>query len=443
MNLNYITKQRIKSYFKNEEGEPFELSDGQVEIFNAIYFKKSNRVQIIAPTQYGKSSVIAMAIILRMHVYGDPFAIVTGTMEKSQIIMNKIIEFLFHDKRLYSQLDLTGEPLDKLKRERSKTRLTFKNGAEVRAYSGDARNRQRVLDSLMGFGCPNIVEDESALIQNDLQAMVLRMLGGYKNGFLCKIGNPSFRNHFYKTWNSEKYFKIFIDYKQALKEGRYTEDFIEEMKEEPYFSILYECKFPEEDEIDRLGYRRLFLNINKGEVEHKGRLRMGFDVGEGRDDNVAILRSDSYAEVVHTSKLTDLMATVAVIKKLIEKYKLDPNNVFVDRIGVGAGVYHRLIELELNVTGIKWSEKSEDERYYNLKAENFMRAGNWKGNLSNQDGWNELEVIRFKEDVNGKYRIKTKEELRNEGIKSPNVADSFALTFNKTLEELAPNIIVI
>ena len=39
--------------------------------------------------------------------------------------------------------------------------------------------------------------------------------------------------------------------------------------------------------------------------------------------------------------------------------------------------------------------------------------------------------------------IKSKEEMRKEGIKSPNISDALALTFNKSIEDEAPKIYVI
>lgn len=144
----------LSHYFKNDDGEPFIVSDGQLDIFNLIYFKDNNRVQIIAPTQYGKSSIVAMSVIMRMFQYGDKFAIVTGQEPKSQIIMQKIIQHIFDCEQFISELDLDKNiQLDRLKRERSQKRITFRNGGEVRTYTADARNKNRVKDSLMGFGC--------------------------------------------------------------------------------------------------------------------------------------------------------------------------------------------------------------------------------------------------------------------------------------------------
>jgi hypothetical protein len=99
-------KQIVRYYFKNDAGEPFELTDGQAEIFLTIFLKRHNRVEIVASTQYGKSSVVAMALIIRTHAYGDSFAIVTGQENKSQIIMEKVIQHTFDHPDLYSQLEI-------------------------------------------------------------------------------------------------------------------------------------------------------------------------------------------------------------------------------------------------------------------------------------------------------------------------------------------------
>jgi hypothetical protein len=439
-------KQIVRYYFKDDNLNPFELTDGQAEIFLSIFLKRHNRIEIIASTQYGKSSVIAMALIIRTQAFKEAFAIVTGQESKSQIIMEKVIQHTFDHVDLYSQLEI-DEPLDRIKRERSKKRITWKGGGEIRTFTADSKNRKRVKESLTGLGSPNIVEDEASLIPDDLQAMILRMLGGHNGGFLIKIGNPFYRNHFLKTWNSDKYTKLFIDYKQALQEGRYTEDFISEMRDEAFFDILYECKFPTEEEIDMSGYRRLLSDFEienaKKKIDHNGDFKLAFDVGEGGDENAGVLRSGSYSEIVHTSRISDLMATTRIIIETIDKYKVKPENCFVDDTGIGAGITDRLHELGYNVNGIKWGNKSKSDKYANLKAENFMKLREWiqqGGCLEQNDKWNELYNIKFKVDTSGKIKIKTKEEMRKEGLSSPNVADALALTFNATIEDEAPKV---
>jgi hypothetical protein len=441
MDKQEIARQIVKEYFKDDFGKPIILSDGQCDVFNAIFLKEHSRIQVIAPTQYGKSNTIAMALILRTQAFGEEFAIVTGQEKKSQIIMEKVIQHTFDDKRLYSQLEIDrNEPLERIKRERSKQRITWKCGGGIRTYTADSRNRRRVIDALTGLGSPNIIEDEASLIPDDLQVMILRMLGGYGGGFLMKIGNPFTTGHFKKTWNSEKYRKVFIDYHQGLKEGRYTPEFIEEMRAEPFFDILYECKFPAENNIDQSGYYRLLTDTEiseaKADIKPEGEWKLGFDPGEGGDENVGVLRCRNFAKVVHRSRVEDLMAQVKIIDDLIKQYGLKPENVSLDANGIGAGIEDRLKEIGLDVNGVKWSEQaSNPEKYANLKAENYWDLRVWVkevGKLEKNDGFNELSVIKYKEDTSGKLKIKPKEEMRKEGIKSPNVADALALTFNET-----------
>lgn len=443
-----VAKLLIKEFFKDDYNKPFKASDGQADVFNAVFLKEKPRVEVIASTQYGKSTILAMAILLRTQVFGEQFSVLAGSEAKAKIIMEKIIQHLFDDVRLYSQLEIDrAEPLERLKRERSKDRLTWKCGGEVRIYSAKTKSKKNITDALTGFGSPNIVEDEAGLIPDDFQAMVMRMLGGHAINFLCKVGNPFERNHFYRTWNDDRYEKILIDYKQALREGRYTDEFIDEVRNEKFFDVLYECKFPDDSEFDLSGYIRLLsdaeiINAKRAEKD-KGELRLGFDVGEGGDENVGVVRSDKYARVVHISKIKDLMATTKIIVDLMKDYKIKAENVFVDATGIGAGVVARLKELDKDVVGIKWGAKALSGDYKNLKAENFFNGREWiknGGALEPKDVWNELSLIRFKTDTMGKIAIKTKEELRKEGVKSPNIADAWALTYNRSIEEYAPKI---
>ena len=213
-----LAKEIAKITFHNDKGDPLILTDGQAAIFASIYWKLSPRIQVIAPTQYGKSNTISTAILLRSQQYKEDFAIVTGEQKKSDIIMAKMIEHLFDNPLLLDNLELDrNEPLDRIRRERTRKRIVWKDGGSVMTVTANAGNRKAVTSSLSGLGSPNIIEDEASLIPDDLQAMVLRMLGGHQGGFLMKIGNPYTRGHFLKTWQSDRYQKIFIDYQQGLK----------------------------------------------------------------------------------------------------------------------------------------------------------------------------------------------------------------------------------
>ena len=133
----------------------------------------------------------------------------------------------------------SGESEENIRRHKNKERLNFRleNGTMGEVFITSA-------EGAMGLGAANIVEDEAALIDDNYHSYVMRMLGDQTDNFLVKIGNPFHSTHFRKSEKDPRYHVIKIDYKQGIKEGRLTEEYVEEMKEQPNFGILYECEFP-------------------------------------------------------------------------------------------------------------------------------------------------------------------------------------------------------
>ena len=142
----------VSKLFTDEYGRELILTKGQQDIFSTIIKRKYPRVNVICPTQFGKSLTTALGIVIRFLLYPEKWAIIAPQEKKARIIMNHLIDHIFDDPYFYSKLEI-DEPLERLRRERSKNRLTSKVGGEVFIATGDARNRQRVKESLMGFGC--------------------------------------------------------------------------------------------------------------------------------------------------------------------------------------------------------------------------------------------------------------------------------------------------
>jgi len=113
----------------------------------------------------------------------------------------------------------------------------------------------------------------------------------------------------------------------------------------------------------------------------------------------------------------------------------EPDEILVDSIGLGAGVVDRLRELGLPARGINVSESASFKAMYvNLRAELWYRALAWFEKrdvaIPNDDRLiNELATVRYKFASNGKRQIESKDEIKRRGLKSPDVADSFVLTF--------------
>ncbi len=435
-------------------GQRVSFSPNQQTIFNLIVGQQYPRSQIIAPTQYGKSLTVALGVLVRAALVGDRFTILAPSEKKAGIIMGYVIDHCFDNSMFMDRLEL--EPnvtLDRLRRERSRNHLTFKGNGGVQILTLDARNSKRSIEAALGFGGNRLILDESSLIDDPLYATVKRMLGGYKytDTFLLEIGNPFHRNHFYRTWHDDNYYKIFIDYLIGIQEGRYSPEFIEEMRNEAFFDVFYECKFPDEETIDSRGYRQLITSdelegafIGTLEVDKNKPLKLGVDVAGGGDYNVFTLRQGNNTWVETTNRSNDTMTNVTEVVRIIDEYTimvngakkklLIPEEVFIDDIGIGRGVTDRLLEMGYNVNGISVGETPQDKsKYKNVKAENYWLAQQWVkagGKILKRNEWQQLTWIKYKVSTDKVLQIEPKQELKQRTGKSPDFAEAFMLTFS-------------
>jgi len=393
---------------------------------------------------------------MRVSTHKEKWAIIAPTEEKGRIIMDYIIEHIFDDKWLIKKLDYNGTK-EKLLQERSKTRITFKGAGEIRVYTADANNMKKVEKALTGFGAPNLIIDESAILPNKVYAMIKRMAGGTKNNFILEIGNPFFGNHFKRMWVGKRYVKVFLDVYMALKEGRYTQDYVDEMKDEEMFDVLYECHFPDDEKAPE-GYRSLLASShidnafidNELPIGHKDngdvidKPLLGIDPSHGgANSTLMVLRYPltGFAKVVLKKQYKDsgnvTEDIIADAIKIIEEYDVGDYRTAVDGGGVGAGVADGLERKGYAVETVLFGQKAENTtRYANAKAELFMRLRKWiisdNGKLVKDDGFLELKEINYKENTSSKVQMESKEELSKRGIASPDTADALALTMINT-----------
>lgn len=441
------TKKIVETMFRSEDGNPFCLTDGQVAIFDLIWKKQRPRACVITPTRYGKTSVLAMAALLRAATLGERWCIVSSSFRKSRIMMGYILRHCLENPYFRNKLELDkNETLDRLQSERSKTRLTFrtaKKGAKGEIFLLSAEGHKIVGrgEGLIGHGAPHIILDESALIDDETYAQVKRMLGDDPaGGTLVEVSNPWRRNHFFRAWNDSAYHKIFIDWQQAVREGRFAKSYIDEMSKESLFSILYRCEFPDEDAIDEEGWSRLLTHddvnrAKRSDIDGFGTPRIGVDVAHGGNCwNVWTLRYQNIAFILRKDKEKNLMSVVGRTLELAETYNVLLPHVTVDGTGIGAGVVDRCHEQKINVSAFIGGEKAQDEgKFFNRRAEAYWRLREWilaGGNLSDDSDFDELADIYYKVHSDKRIVIMSKENMAKRGIESPDIADSLSQSFS-------------
>ncbi len=454
------------------------LTPTQIQIIDVISKRAFPRTQLILPTQYGKSLAVAIGVLLRVSTHREKWAIVAPTEDKARIIMDYIIEHIFDDPMLEDLLEF-HDSKEKLMQHRNKSRISFRGMGEVRVYSADAGNTKQVKKALMGFGAPNVILDEAAATPDELYATIKRMVGGSADdSFILEIGNPSFRNHFYVTWQGTRYKKIFVDAEMALAEGRYTRDYLDEMKDLPGYDWMYMCRFPDADEILPNGYRRLVSDLVVTDakipviptldykLDNDGNPllnKWGFNVindtpilgvdvaGGGKNSTKLVIRlpKHNFAFVARTSDSADLEIVADLCEEVIREFSIDDWRTAIDAGGLGHGLPAIMLKRGYLVKAIMFGESNTEDgkrkipkSMLNMRAQMYWESRTWLikegGKLVENEGFNELRLIMYRQNATLKIQIEPKAELikrkaeEGEKVESPDTADAFVLTFVDT-----------
>jgi hypothetical protein len=161
----------------------------------------------------------------------------------------------------------------------------------------------------------------------------------------------------------------------------------------------------------------------------------------GRDKSALVMRTGNVIEDggIYLWGGLDTMQVVGRVAALYNELPayLQPTEINVDVIGIGAGVVDRLRELKLPVRGINVSETASlSGAYANLKTELWDRGKTWFTRRdckipNHKDLIDELCAPSYDFASSGKLALESKKAVRKrtQGRMSPDVADAFMLTF--------------
>lgn len=119
-----------------------------------VYEPEYTRVGVKAVTQWGKSDVTSLAldkIATEERERREKILIVSPSERQSGVIMGYVIQHLFDHPYLQKSIEIEGS-LERLQRERSKKRITFKGGSEIFILTAIAKEVRKEATNLMGFG---------------------------------------------------------------------------------------------------------------------------------------------------------------------------------------------------------------------------------------------------------------------------------------------------
>lgn len=407
----------------------------QIQFLNAIA-RGDRKITVRSGHGVGKSTASSWAM-LWFFLTRSPVKVVVTAPTSAQLFDALFAEL----KRWVNELPDLLQQMVTVKQDR----VVF-NAAPDEMFISARTSRAEQPEALQGIHSDHVmlVADEASGVPEQVFEAAAGSMSGHSAVTLL-LGNPTRSSgFFYDTHN--RLASEWTVFKVGCQESpRVSDEYVAEMasrygEDSNAFRVRVLGEFPRSDD-DTMIPMELIESARQRDVAGNpyADVIWGLDVARFGSDSSALTKRQGniVIETPRRWKNLDLMqltgAVVAEYESLEEKDR--PAEILVDSIGLGAGVVDRLIELGLPARGINVSESpSFGTKYRNLRAELWAKAKAW---LERRDCFlpdddqlvSELATVRYKFASNGKLQIESKEDLKKRGLKSPDVADSFVLTF--------------
>lgn len=280
--------------------------------------------------------------------------------------------------------------------------------------------------------------------------------GGLTDGepMIFLFGNP--------TRNSGRFFECFhkrarywdtrsIDSRSvAISNKKQIEKWREEYGEDSdFFKVRVRGEFPSAGadqyiprEIVRAAMERESPQVNRATCAV-----VGVDVARyGDDDTVIATRIGRDGKGVPLKrynglKTTEVVARVKEHVRYLRTLGVKRIHIFMDEGGVGGGPVDMLEEDGFPVRGVNFSQKTDDPVVYpNKREEMWGRLAEWlKEGAIPDDRELEEDLVSptYKFDVQGRRKLESKADMKKRGLRSPDAADAYAITFAYLVDEYA------
>ena len=413
----------------------------QEEVLAAL--PSHRRVAVKSGNGLGKGYCAAVAVLWFLY-YHDP-AIVLSTAPTFRQVRH-ILWRQVH--RLYRGAAdvLGGKMLD--------TRWEISDDRYAIGLSADSS------DQFQGFHSENllIVVDEAAGVGDDIYEAIEAVMTSASPRLLL-IGNPTtvsgaFRRAFYQERHLYKTVTISALDSPNVQQGRIvipglvTPEWVEEReetwgKDNPIYRARVLGEFPEQEEDTLIKLsdieaaarpEELPEVIVPGEYRPGAEVVLAVDVARfGSDSSVILRRRGDVVEEVHAYRRLDIMELAGWVAAAIREWS--PSRVFVDEIGLGAGVVDRLKEQGYDVRGINVARKARaDGLFTNSRAEGYWNLrelfASRKISIPPDNRlMGELAALRYGYDSVGRVKIEGKDAMKKRGLPSPDRADALMLAF--------------
>lgn len=400
----------------------------------AVNWEAPRQITIRSWHGIGKSTIVAMLIIWYLFCHKNSQIPTTApTAPQLQDILRKEVSTRLNKmpEPIKEQFDLTSDYL----RIKSNREWRF-----ARARTGKKENPEALAGVHSDYVM--LLADEASWVADEVFNSSSWALS-WPNKLFILISNPTRLTwYFYKTQKQLEWWQRlnFSSKDSPIVDHSFVDKIITEHGEDSdEYRIRVLWEFPKEEWVDSKGFLPL-INMNKVEyvwdLDFSTNARLGVDCWwQWSDETILVLRDSFWAKILAREKISTPKTIASLIVESINSYGLLPSNVSVDNIGVGANVSQEVLRASGYV--IHWVNVGEKaishERFVNSRAEAFWsmrdRIIAWGqltwDNIIRED----LAMLRYRRELNGKIKLMSKHDMRKLFGKSPDVADALMLTF--------------
>ena len=432
--IQFITLYRADPVLFVKEVLGVEPDEWQKDFLTAVA-SGERKISIRSGHGVGKSTTASWAMLWFL-LTRYPVKVVVTAPTSAQLYDALFAEL----KRWVKELPQPIQDLLDVKQER----IELKASA-TEAFISARTSRAEQPEALQGVHSDNVmlVADEASGVPEAVFEAAAGSMSGH-NALTILLGNPVRSSGFFFDTHNRLKDEWWTRRVSCLDSTRVSKEYVQDMKsrygeESNAYRIRVLGEFPRSDD-DTIIPMDLLESAKHRDTRayEDAPIIWGLDVARfGSDSSVLCKRQSNVVHTLERWRNLDLMQLTGAVVAQYEAcdHKNRPAEILVDSIGLGAGVVDRLRELKLPARGINVSESpAMGGTYLNLRAELWHKAKAWLEKRdckipNNEDLIGELATVRYTFTSNGKIKIESKDDIRRRGLKSPDMADAFVLTF--------------
>lgn len=432
--IQFITLYRADPVLFVKEVLGVEPDEWQQDFLNAVA-SGERKISIRSGHGVGKSTTASWAMLWFL-LTRYPVKVVVTAPTSAQLYDALFAEL----KRWVKELPQPIQELLDVKQER----IELKASA-TEAFISARTSRAEQPEALQGVHSDNVmlVADEASGVPEAVFEAAAGSMSGH-NALTILLGNPVRSSGFFFDTHNRLKDEWWTRRVSCIDSTRVSKEYVQDMKsrygeESNAYRIRVLGEFPRSDD-DTIIPMELLESAKHRDTRayEDAPVVWGLDVARfGSDSSVLCKRQSNVVHTLERWRNLDLMQLTGAVVAQYEAcdHKNKPAEILVDSIGLGAGVVDRLRELKLPARGINVSESpAMGGTYLNLRAELWHKAKAWLEKRdckipNNEDLIGELATVRYTFTSNGKIKIESKDDIRRRGLKSPDMADAFVLTF--------------